>query len=249
MKTSQTAVRVYYSDDFGETITLSKQQGFGGIGGNSAHANGSASCHESDSGRVALVTQRGSSARVMVTTDRGDNWAAYSTASLANAFQMVWSGDRLVLIYDAGSSVRIRISDQDGASITQVASLGQEGGNRSDQVGVIPTIVDGLLFAFAYDSGVTSYVLRSTDNGDTWEQIGSFPTGVSSPNALVYDADSDHLYSAWGGGAIRALPVAETRTWGEVEGSDWVVLSSVGGELGDRTLALDGNGAIGLLGP
>lgn len=152
------------------------------------------------------------------------------------------------MIYDGGSSFLIGTSDNDGATWSYT-SFPTAGTNKADQVDIIRTPVPGLLFAFAHDAGVPDLVVRSTDNGETWQQVGAPPSGVNAPNAFAYDAESDHLYSAWGWGMVRALPAASTRPWGVVAGGDWAILPALGDAAGDRGLALDGNGALGLLGP
>ena len=234
--------RIYYSDDLGASFVLSKQQSLGGIGGTSAHSDGSVTCHATDSNRIATVVQRGSSARVLVTTNGGTDWTVNSAGSLANAYRMVWSGDRLVLIYDTGSSVRILVSDTDGSSWTQTASFSQGGSNRSSNVDVIRTAVPDLLFAYAEDPGTTRYLLRSDANGDldSWENVGAFPDlGTGAPNAIAYDAYFDELYLSWGNsGKTAVLPKASLVDWTAVEAADWTALPTIGSSIERRALTV-----------
>ena len=162
--TSTHLMRVYYSDTWGQTITLSKEMNFGGIGASTAHANGGLSCHLEDSNRVATITQRGSSCRLMVTTNGGEDWQAHAPCQLANAYQVIWAENRLVIISDIGSAVRISTSDDDGANWSNHDSS-QSGTNRSSDTDVIRTDVPDLLFAYGSDAAVELYLLRSTDNG------------------------------------------------------------------------------------
>jgi len=179
-------VRIYYSDDFGATLTQSVDSSIGGIGGGAAHSNGSVSCHPTDPNKIAVIVQRGSSARVRVTTDGGANWVTRSVGSLANSYRMVWSGDRLVVIADISSTVRIYLSEDKGASWSSVSFL-QVGTNRSSDVEVIRTLEPGLLFAYAYDPGSTQYLLRSTDNGTSGcksVHMAAAPRLEASPTTL-----------------------------------------------------------------
>jgi murein DD-endopeptidase MepM/ murein hydrolase activator NlpD len=114
--TQYNRVRLYYSDDFGATITQSAEINISGLSGYAAHFNGALSCHATDPNRVAVIVQRGSSARVIVTANGGGNWAVRSVGNLANAYRMVWGGDRLLVIADIGSVARVYYSDDDGQS-------------------------------------------------------------------------------------------------------------------------------------
>jgi hypothetical protein len=235
--TSVNRVRLYYSDDFGQNITLSVDHNIGGTNTYASQFNGAVSCHATDSNRVAAVVQRSTSGRVIVTTNGGANWASYSAFGHGNGYGLAWSGNRLVGITDVGASARIYRSDNDGVNWTNVG-FAQSGSNKSRYVHVVRTEQAGLLFAFAYDPGSTHYLLRSTDNGDSWLQIGSFGGGTDA-RGLVYDVESGRLYYGASGGAVRSLPSAAERDWQAVITSDWVSLPSIGGGLPMRALALD----------
>ncbi len=240
-------IRIYYSDDFGETIMLSSDVSIGGIGGGAAHSNGSLTCHATDANKIAVVVQRGSSSRARVTTNGGGNWTSYAQSSLANAYRMVWSGDRLILVSDISNVFRIYKSDDNGDTFVTAADFSQTGTNRSDDVEVIRTDVPGVLFAFADDS--TDYLLRSTDNGDSWVQVGSFG-GSSAARGLAYDSQSGNLYYSPDTGSVRRMPNAAIRDWAAILSSDWIGLPGLGGNMALRGLALDGSGgSLGLLGP
>jgi murein DD-endopeptidase MepM/ murein hydrolase activator NlpD len=240
-------LRIYYSDDFGATITLSSNASIGGFGAAPAHPNGSVTCHPTDPNRVAVVVQQGSNARVRVTTNGGGVWSSTGTGSLANAYRMVWSGNRLVLVYDGGSSFYIRKSDDNGSTWPTAQTFSNDSG-RTAVVDVINTSVSGLVFAF-FDPTSPDHIVRSTDNGDTWEQVGALPSGLVSSagiRGMAYDAQNDYLYAVWNTDKVVVLRNASVIDWDGVAASDWITLPSLGG-IHVRSLALDGSGSLGLL--
>jgi hypothetical protein len=248
--TQYNRISLYYSEDYGATITLSSDVSIGGFNGYAAQFNGGLSCNDSDPNRIAAVVQRGSSARVRVTTNGGASWSTYGAGSLANAYRIAWSGDRLVLVYDGGSTFRVLVSDNDGASWTNTGSFSNDSAGTTN-VDVIRTTVSGLVFAF-FDPRSPDHVLRSTDNGSTWQQVGALPSGLGSSagiRGLAYDGVEDLLFAAWTIDKVVVLRNASTVNWPSVEASDWITLPVLGG-VHIRSLALDGSGgSVGLLGP
>jgi len=248
--TNTNVIRLYTSDDFGENFTLQHRASLSGLHEYAGQFNGGLSCHESDADKVAVVVQRGTKARVRFTLNGGANWTNSSVGSLANAYRIVWGGDRLFVIADISSQVRIYRNDNPGTTgWTSTPPFGQVGGNRHDHVEIVRTPVGGLLFAFAFEAGDKSYNLRSTDNGDTWEPM--IITGSTNGiRGMIYDADSDHLYLGRASGDMSRLSNASTREWtAAFSAGEWVSLPGLGATLALRALALDGQGSLGLLGP
>lgn len=72
--TSTNYVRLYYSDDFGATITLSREMNLSGLNTYASQFNGAVSCHPTDPDRVMAFVQRFTKGRAIVTTDGGGSW-------------------------------------------------------------------------------------------------------------------------------------------------------------------------------
>ncbi len=85
----------------------------------------------------------------------------------------------------------------------------------TDLVGALAISPEYATDGTVYATGNTGRVLRSTDGGDTWAQVGTWPAGVSYPAlrvALPPDYPADGTIFAGGGQGFWRLPSGET-TW------------------------------------
>lgn len=233
-------LRIYYSDDFGASISSPPVEV--NLGGTAGHTNGAVSCNASDSSRIAVAVQTSSCicAAVMVTTSGGGagTWVQRQAGDLANTYRVVWSGSRLILVNDrTNSGFRMLYSDNDGLNWTQGGSF--PNASVSEKViDVIRTTIPGLVFAFIDNSTGADQIWRSSQNGSvsSWVPVASLPSGLSAPRAFGYDPESDDLYVAWNStsGPVSRLPNARSRNWSTVVATDWVAVPSSAGRPGYR---------------
>lgn len=245
-------MRVYYSDDFGATIMLSKEQTYAQV---SPISPGCVATHPTDANRIAVSSVGlGGDANLMVTTDGGATWIATLVLSIGVVLlpRLAWIGGRLVLVRDGGTAMRIDVSDDDGATWTTKFSKVTGAGSSLD-VDIIRAGSTGALFAFVGEGAPTGVLVRSLDHGDTWTEIGAFPTAGISPvsvgntNAMAYDLLTDSLYLTFQNEVVvRKLANASSRDWASVVAGDWESLPdfdpvSANRDAGDRGLAVIGN--------
>ena len=243
--TAPDLMRVYYSDDFGATITLSKEQSITQV---TLLGGGCVAVHPTDSNRIAASCV-GIAARpnLVVTTDGGASWTLVSAGAILYAGlepRLAWIGARLVLVNDNVFTVRIAVSDDDGVTWTTKFTKVTGGGGSSD-VDLIRAGSMGALFAFDGEASPNGTLARSLDHGDSWVEIGAFPSTGTNINGMAYDLLTDSLFITFNNSAVvRKLPNASTVDWSAVAAADWESLpdiSASGGAVAATGLAVMGD--------
>jgi hypothetical protein len=219
--------RVYYSDNDGDSWTLSTQVSI------STGLPGSIAAHPTDATRVAVAWVTGATAlRVTVTTNQGANWTTYTPGFNGGiAPQLLWSGSRLLLAADNTSTLRLLLSQNDGANWTQQSTF-TTASTSTTALGFIRGLEESRVFAFAasQDSGATHVILTSADQGSSWTKAAALPSGqLISLRAITYNPSTDTLFAAWQGSSrVTRLREASTRNWTAIGSGDWEDLPALG---------------------
>ncbi len=132
------------------------------------------------------------------------------------------AGDRVVIaIYEAGGASNIYTLDiADWLDLTAGIVQAYSGGDLGRPIGLAHRAGTDVLFA-AFEDGT---VLRSTDNGDSWEALDYEDFGdLASAHALAYDDEQDVLWLAVvhdeGVIKLEAWPAASTTDAAAVNGT------------------------------
>lgn len=237
-------MRVYYSDDFGTTITLSIEQSVSQVSATSG--GGGVATHPTDSNRIA-VSSVGILTRpnLLVTMDGGASWTVVSAgATTYDGLQprLAWIGARLVLVNDEGVTMQIAVSDDDGVTWTTTFTK-VTAAVSTLRIDLIRAGSTGALFAFVGEASPTGVLVRSLDHGDSWTEIGAFPAVGTNANAMAYDLLTDSLYLTFENEVVvRKLANASAVDWTTVAAGDWESLpdvdTGVNRDVVDRGLAV-----------
>ena len=192
--TSGGVIKIWYSDDQGDTWTLSKT-----ITGTETYplAAETIACHPSNQNVIAVRCARGINRNVpyiAYTLDRGDSWgvnytsdiSVYSVFPADTGFKVCDNNRLIVWCFDTSSS-RIAISDDWGGNWTYRHNFAGAG---SDRVLGAANPSGNKAFAFTIDE---HEVWWAQDYGVTWAKFDNQPS-MNEESGIAYDAVDDALY-------------------------------------------------------
>jgi len=214
-------IKVWYSDDEGDTWTLSST-----TTGNVSYAYHAESlaCHPTNQNIiVARCIRAAAQPCIKYTLDRGASWGINYTSDV-NAYPVfpadtgikVCDNKRLIIWnYDTGDS-RISTSDDWGANWVYRHNFAGAGGDR---VLGAANPSGSKTFAFTVDGSAVRKVWWAQDYGVTWLEFDNQPT-TSENSGIAYDPVDDALYIFSGDNTTSNLrlvqkmsPVVQDGTW------------------------------------
>ena len=225
---SITTGHIYYSDDNGATWNASTSWaanlGVGHIAVNQANSNQIAASYLSGgSGDIAVRVSQNGGASWTNHTIGGNTFIASAASG-----RIHWLGSRMVIIYElTNSHVHIQYSDDFGA--TWHSALDVSVGSSAPRVmDFIAGSALGPMFGAITKlaTNVTGCMLRSTDHGQTWDQLDS-PFGANELRSLAYDPLTDRLFALDDSSNVKVLAASSTVTAADWLAS-WVTLGSDG---------------------
>lgn len=203
---------IYWSEDNGDS--------WNGVGAGlgSGNRSGHIAIHPTDPNKIVVMQANNldNDYRVWVSDDRGATWTqkdniVASSDEIINALKdpnfTITANGRIILWMHLQPNLEMRISDDYGDSwITtyQSADSHVEVSGSGDTPGygakLITSGIRGpVQFAIKYfvhygGASQQEYILRTIDEGLTWEEI-AFPTVGTNPMAVAYDESNDVLYT------------------------------------------------------
>lgn len=141
----------------------------------------------------------GTAGGIYKTIDNGDIWAPYGTFTYG-ATAVVFNDLGYVFVGNSGMVYR---STDDGITWTQLPT---GGGTRT--VAVAP---NGYIFAGCWEN---AGILRSTDNGDSWEYVYPQTVSIKDASTVFFDDNGDIYFPTNGKGVLKSTDNGDT--WSEM---------------------------------